>query len=203
MLSRFFARFRETKWYILVAAFFFACSGGGLLYSQGYIIPRGAVFWAGLVGLGQYGPDGVIYTNTAPVYTIGTTNEQTLASFSLPANSLDQAGRRLRITATFLKANNNNTITGKIYWAGTSVSSGSVTGSNNNLEMQLEVVESGTQNEQIIWSRGSWGTTVINPAVTTVAGVQTQNQTIAASCTQGTSNVNDCILQDFKIEFMD
>jgi hypothetical protein len=191
----------RNKGYVIASAGLFAMALGVAAYSQVYIVPRGAVLYAGLTGTGQLGGEGVLYTTTGTTGGAATTAEQTLATYSLPANSLDQAGRRLRIRAMFQKASNTDTITGRLYWAGTAFSSGTVTNSGNNIEMQLEVVQTGTTNEQIAWARGSFGTTVINPLLADVYGTQSSAQTIQATCQQGSSTANDCILQDFYVEY--
>jgi hypothetical protein len=199
-----FSFIREKIWYLFFAALALACAGGGLVVGQGYFLPPGATVIVGLgAGTGTFRPEGIIYTATGTAGGAATTVEQTLGTFSLPANSLDTAGRRIRIVAMFSKAANTDQITGKLYWAGTSYSSGSVTSNATNVRLQLDVVQSSFANVQVVTGVGWVGTgTQLNPLTTTVSGTQANAQTIQATCTQGSSTANDCVLQDLEVEFM-
>jgi hypothetical protein len=68
----------------------------------------------------QIRPSGVISINTGSQATIGT-SEETLMSFSLPANTLDVNGRGVRITAWGTTAANGNNKVTKITFGGTQV----------------------------------------------------------------------------------
>lgn len=65
-------------------------------------------------------PSGVISINTGSQATTGT-SEETLMSFSLPANTLNTDGRGVRITAWGTHATNGNSKTVTLYFGGTTL----------------------------------------------------------------------------------
>lgn len=69
-------------------------------------------------GTGTYKPSGVIATNITPQATTGT-SEETLASVTIPGNTLAVNGQALRITAYFTSAANTNAKTVALRWNGT------------------------------------------------------------------------------------
>jgi hypothetical protein len=144
---------------------------------------------------------GVIYTTSAAVATGTGTAEQTLGTYSLPANALDAAGRRLRITAQFSTAANTQNKTGKLYFGGTSISTGTMATSAQGAFLTVEVVKTGAST-QIVTSRGQVLTT--NLAIASAATTETDTAAIVikATCQDGTSSASDCVLQDFKVEYM-
>lgn len=160
------------------------------LYAGRQVYPAGAMH-----------PMGVLFTTTATKGTATGTSEQTLATFSLPASALDQPGRRIRITAMFSKAANVDAVTGKIYFGSETISTGSNTTSGAGMFLSLEVVKSGSST-QIVWGNGQSGTTNVTPYSAAGAETDTSPITIKATCTDGTSAANDCVLQDFYVEYM-
>lgn len=165
------------------------------------------LLWPGLLTYPACGsscafrPMGIIYTTSAAVATASGTTEQVLGTYSLPANALDQAGRRLRITAQWTTAANTNNKTAKLYFGSASLSSGTVATSAAGIFLTLEVVKSGSST-QIVTARGQAVTTSLALATTAATEDDTAAIVIKATSTDGTSAASDMVLQDFKVEYM-
>lgn len=133
------------------------------------------------------------------------TSEQTLGTYSLPANSLDVNGRALRIRAFFVTAANGNTKTCKLYFGAKSLSTGAITTASAAPYLELNVVRSGV-GTQIIGGIGFGGTTGIVPVALTGAGTAAEDETAAivikATGTDGTSSAGDITLCGFTVEYM-
>lgn len=133
------------------------------------------------------------------------TSEQTLATFSLPANVLDAVGRTLRIRAFFVTAANGNGKTCKLYFGSKSISTGSVTTSAAAPWLELMVTKTGSST-QIIAGCGFGGTTGIVPVALTGAGTATEADTAAivikATGTDGSDSAGDITLCSFTVEYM-
>lgn len=153
---------------------------------------------------GPFHPMGAIYTITAAVSTAAGTGAQTLGTYSLPASSLDQAGRKLRITASFTTAANTNTKTCTLnFGAGPeTISTGAMVTSGETAWLQMTVTKTGAS-AQTVWSTGQINTTAIKPVVTTAATeTDTGALSITAICTDGTNSAGDATLADFFVEYM-
>lgn len=87
-----------------------------------YDAPTGGVMVAPQIaagaGTGMYRPTGILHQSVTSVPTAGT-SEETLATYTLPANTLSVNGRGIRVTAAFTTANNGNAKTPRIRWGGT------------------------------------------------------------------------------------
>jgi hypothetical protein len=150
---------------------------------------------------GAFHPEGMLFTTSATAATATGTGEQILATYSLPANALDQAGRRVRINAMFSKAANTDSVTGKLYFGAQSVSTGANTTSAAGMILQLEVVKSGSST-QVVWGSGQQGVTNVTPFSAAATETDTAAIVIKATCTDGTSAASDCVLQDLWIEYL-
>jgi hypothetical protein len=144
-------------------------------------------------------------TLTAAAATAAGTAEQVLATYSLPAGTLDAVGRTIRIRAFFVTAANTNGKTCKLYFGSKSISTGSVTTSAAAPYLELVVTKSGSST-QIIGGIGYGGTTGIVPVALTGAGTATETDTAAivikASGTDGTDSAGDITLCSFTVEYM-
>lgn len=151
---------------------------------------------------GAFHPMGVLYTTSATAATATGTTEQTLGTFSLPANALDAAGRRLRVQASFHFATNGNVKTARLYFGASVISAGALTGSNVNGVLTLDVVKSGSST-QIVTGTGIVDTAVITPYVN-AAGTDTDTAAIVIKFTgqDGTSSAADIVLDDFYVQYM-
>ena len=146
-------------------------------------------------------PAGCLFDTTATAATATGTSEQVLATYSLPANSLDYIGRRLKIHAMFSKAANTDSVTAKLYFGSEVVSSGANTTSGAGMTLDLIVVKTGAST-QIVTGQGLSGTTAVTPYSAAGAETDTAAIVIKASCTDGTSAAADCTLQDMEIDYV-
>lgn len=160
--------------------------------------------YAGLLAYpnGQFRPMGVLYTTIATAATAAGTAEQTLGTYSLPTNALDQTGRRLRIRAAFHCATNGNNKTMKLYFGASAITTPTAATNNKNAFLELEVVKSGAST-QIVWGRGLVDTTAVTPYVN-ASGSDTDTAAIVikATATDGTDSAGDVVLDDFYVEYM-
>lgn len=149
-------------------------------------------------------PMGVIYTIPASVATGTGTGAQTLGTYSLPANSLDAVGRKLRITASFTTAANTNTKTCTLnFGAGPeTISTGAMATSGETAVLSMVATKTAAS-VQTVWSTGQINTTLIKPVVTVAAAeVDTGALSITAICTDGTNSTGDATLADLFVEYM-
>lgn len=151
---------------------------------------------------GPFHPMGALYTITAAVPTATGTSAQTLGSFSLPANALDQAGRKVRITAAFNTAANTNSKTCTLNFGSESISTGAMTTSAEKAFMEMIATKTGAST-QIVWATGQANVTNLTPVVA-ASSTETDTAAIAitAICTDGTSSAGDATLVDFFVEYM-
>lgn len=165
-------------------------------------------FWAGLLAYpngGSFKAMGLLNTISAVAATGAGTSEQTLATYSLPANSLDAVGRTVRVRAFFVTAANTNGKTCKLYFGSKSLSTGSITTASAAPWLELNITKSGSST-QIISGCGFGGTTGIVPVALTGAGTATETDTAAivikATGTDGTDSAADITLCGFTVEYM-
>lgn len=149
---------------------------------------------------GAFGPMGVIYTTSATAATGTGTGEQVLATYDLPANGLDAAGRRLRIHAFFHAATNGNNKTMIVYFGNVAVTTGVLTTSNGNIVIDMDVVKSGSSTQIVTSSTNVIGT-LSAPAVAAGSVTDTAAITIKATGTDGTSSAGDIVLEDFYVRY--
>lgn len=155
-------------------------SGGGVSLN-----PQGTVFaFASQTGVGN-GAD---------------TTEDTLKTFSLPANAFDVANRGVQITAFGKYANNTNTKAVKVYFGATAVS----VGTDNNTNWWAEVyVYKTASNAQIICGLTQHGTTVGAPSIANGSETDTAAITIKVTGQDSTSaTANAIVLNGLFIEFL-
>lgn len=150
---------------------------------------------------GPFHPMGVIYTTTATASTAGGTTEQTLGTYSLPANALDVAGRRVRIRASFHFATNGNNKTVKLYFGASVIASAAAATSNKNGWLELNVAKTGAST-QTVWGMGQVDTTMITPYLNAGTDTDTAAIVIKATGTDGTDSAGDIVLEDMAVEYM-
>lgn len=153
---------------------------------------------------GVFQPMGVLYTTTA-ASALGTgTDEQTLATFTLPANGLDIAGRKIRIRSSWQTAANTHAKICKVYFGLSAISTGSVTASGASPMLELTVTMADTQDRARIWGWGFGGTdgvTLVRYANVLIGGMGSTIE-IKATGQTDTSAASDITLVDFSIEYM-
>jgi hypothetical protein len=150
---------------------------------------------------GTLHPEGIIYSITATQSTGFGTSEQTLASYSLPANSLDATGRNMRITAIFKHAANADTVTNKLYFGSEAMTDGGGSAANTVSMLSLYVLKTGS-NAQNVSIFGQRGTVTVNPTVTAASETDSSAITIKATATDGTNSAGDGNLIAFFVEYL-
>lgn len=95
---------------------------------------------------------GILSVDTTAVGNV-TTGEDTLMTYSLPANALSANGKAVRITAWGTTAANANTKTHKLHFGSTAVATFSNTGSAQNWFFMATVVRTGAAaQEAFVWA---------------------------------------------------
>jgi hypothetical protein len=162
----------------------------------------GSALAGALGGALMSGPEGVLYGISASVATATGTSEQVLGTYSLPANSLDKAGRRLRISAAFANAANANNKTAKLYFGSSVISTPTAATNGKHTWLDLYVNKTGA-NTQLVYGSGCVDTTPVTPYVNaSSAETDTAAITIKATGTDGTSSAADITLIDFLVEYL-
>lgn len=151
---------------------------------------------------GKFHAMGLINTTSATAATAGGTGEQTLATYSLPANALDQVGRRVRVKAAFHCAANGNNKTMKLYFGASVITTPTAATNDKNAFLTLEIVKTGAST-QIVWGTGMVDTTAVTPYVN-ASGADTDTAAIVikATGTDGSDSAGDIVLDDFYVEYM-
>lgn len=199
----------EMRRLLLAGACLLGLSAGALADTSplmGIYNADNVLIWPGLqtyqAGVSGFHPIGLMYSTVATAATAAGTAEQTLATFPLPANALDQAGRRLRVRAAFHCATNGNNKTMKLYFGASVISTGVLTTSNKNGYLTLDVVKSGAST-QIVWGTGLVDVTPITSYVN-ASGTDTDTAAVTIKFTgqDGTDSAGDIVLDDFAVEYM-
>jgi hypothetical protein len=142
---------------------------------------------------------GMIHVNGTSAAGVAGTTEQTLMTYTLPANSLRRNGQTLKIKGWALTGANGNNKTFKVYFGATSFSSGVITGSGKVVQLNLDVIRLGDASQTVL----GWGTqdaTSLACANTAGTDDHTTALTIKLTGEGGTSGV-DCIAKGLTVEF--
>lgn len=156
--------------------------------------------------LTQFGAGGATFRNGGNIYTnqsasgilsANTTSENTLDTYSLPANSLDVPGRQLSISAFGSFGNTTHSKTVKLYFGSELISSGAQTITTGwSLSM---VVQKDAANSQIIGAQNVSGS--VHGGCTTQSGAETDTAAITIKVTgqTGTAATGDVVLNGWQI----
>lgn len=130
------------------------------------------------------------------------TTEDTLATYSLPANTLGTTMRGLKIRAWGTCAANADNKTMKLYFGSEVIATPTAATNAKNWWLEMEVYHSGA-NAQVVVGRGIVDTTSVTPLVTT--GTESESAAIVIKVTgqAGTGNANDIVIKAFVIERLD
>ena len=150
------------------------------------------------------GVNGVIASQIGVTASTATTTEQTLATTTIPANTINRAGQALRLRCSGVTANTSHaSTTVKLYYGTSAITSTSTTLVGQSWDLNLQVASSGgatsTTSEFV-------GMTLINSApgvmVATSNAVDDLSTALTAKCTttQGTASAGDVILHSFIVE---
>ena len=159
-------------------------------------------FQAGLAAIPGHNTAGLLNIQTAASGTGADTTEDTLYTFTLPANAFSIPGKAVRVRAWGTTGANGNNKTAKVYF-GASVAFASATSAANNTPWYFEmiVVKSGA-NTQIAHVCGSWNGAIQAPQI--FAGSEADGANIVIKCTgtNGTAAANDVAGKGFMVEFL-
>lgn len=151
---------------------------------------------------GGFHPMGVIYGTTGTTATAAGTAEQVLATYSLPANALDTAGRRIRVRVAFHAAANANNKTVKLYFGASVITTATAATNNKNGFLEMDIVKTGAST-QIVWAKGGVDTTAVTPYVNASSTeADTAAIVIKATGTDGTDSAGDITVDDFSVQYM-
>lgn len=142
-------------------------------------------------------------SNSTSAGTIADTNETDLWSYTLPANSLTDNGRGVRISVLVTNAANANTKTTKLYVAGTNVlTSASLTAAPNGTDYvaTFTVIRTGAAT-QIGYGIHGLGTTFQAKSNLVLAGDTAAGIIIKVSGQNGTAAANDIVFKHASVEF--
>lgn len=141
------------------------------------------------------GVGGLLNAQTASVGTTAVTTEEVLQTYTLPANTLAVAGQAVRITCPFSTGATANNKTVRLYFGGSSVSTGAYAGNAQQGYLQLIVMRTAAAT-QGVFASGVAGTGSVSPvAVTYTAGTDALTAGVVIKCTgqNGTAAANDII----------
>ena len=130
------------------------------------------------------------------------TTDDVLFTYSLPASSLNAAGRTIRVSCFGGTAANGNNKTVKLWFGSEVVSSGVVTSNNKNWSASLLIGRTGTST-QMVNGNMLVDTTPITGYV--AAGAETETAAITIKCTgaSGTTGAaNDVLGKGMTVEFL-
>ena len=151
---------------------------------------------------GGFGAMGMLFSQSGSAAGTTGTGEQTPATstYSLPANALDQVGRRVRATAAFKHAANTNNCTYKLYFGAEVISLGTDATSANTGVAQVIAVKTGSSTQEVV-NTANLATADILPVITAASETDTSAIVIKATVQGGTTGA-DCSIADFFVEYM-
>lgn len=148
-------------------------------------------------------PIGVIQSDTTAGSTTAVTSEETLITYTFPANSLDSNAKAIRIRAAGTTANNTNTKTIRLYFGTTVLISNDITTAPNNQSWEFEatVIRTAATTQKCM-ARGTVATA--NQTSTYAGSGQTLTGAVTIKVTgqNGTASANDITAQFLHVEFL-
>ena len=152
-----------------------------------------------------FAPEGYVYRIVGPIYSTAATTLTTLASFTLPANSFDIAGRTVKIHAAFHSANNSDNKTYNCSFSSVSLTSAVLadTGLKGGGVCDLLVTEGVTANTQMVSGSMIIGSTpsiaVLLPL--TQVGTVSSGLTAWVGSVDGSASAGDSMFDEFTVEY--
>jgi len=142
---------------------------------------------------------GLVGVQVGPINSTATTAEQTLASFSVPANTIGTPGQTLELYCGGLTGSNTNNKTAHLYYGTTELSTGTMSTSAETWYLQMLVTNaSKTQPNSVATGFGMTNTTGVAPIATNnTTDDLTTALTAKCTVTQGTSSASDTTLETF------
>jgi hypothetical protein len=148
-------------------------------------------------------PAGVINSDTTAGSTTAVVTEETLITYTLPANSLNVNGKAIRIRVSGITAANTNVKTIRLYFGTTVLMSNDITTTPNNQgwEFEATVIRTAATTQKCV-SRGTVATA--NQTTTYQESGQTLTSTVIIKITgqNGTASATDITAQFLHVEFL-
>lgn len=143
---------------------------------------------------------GVLSINTTAATTTGT-SEETIASYSLPANALRRNGQSLRIRAWGATAANGNNKTQKIlFGTATVISTGALGANDKDWYLEARVYRTGAAT-QVLFGNGQANGAIVQCDASTATEDLTAAVTIALKATDATA-LGGTLLKGFTVEML-
>jgi hypothetical protein len=167
------------------------------------MLPASTEIYAG-TGTAEGGISSVLTVSTTSAQTTAVTTEETLWTYSLPANTLSADWYVVRVTAIGTTAANANTKRIRLYFGGTLIADTSARASNNGTWkvrgeiFRITASSQGAVGENFI--TGGFGAdvnTYAAPASDTTAAI-----TIKVTGQNGTASAGDIVLRGVLVEFL-
>lgn len=147
------------------------------------------------------GVAGLLNAQTASVATGTGTAEQTLQTYTMPANTLSAAGQAVRVTCWGTTAANGNNKTMKLYFGASVISTGTLTLNNKSWTLNLLVMRTAAAT-QVALGTGIGDATDV--ATYTNAGTDDLTAGVVIKCTgqDGTSSAADITATAMTVELV-
>jgi hypothetical protein len=151
-------------------------------------------------GTATYGAAGMIARTPGPVNSGNTNTSQTLASYTLPANTLQSAGQELVVSAWGTTANNAASKSMVLNIGGATYTTGSQTGAAYPWQLTGKYITSASDAQNYLFSGTASGGGV---ALKTGTDTSVDTGTIAINCvvTDASAASSDVTLLGFTVEF--
>jgi hypothetical protein len=125
-------------------------------------------------------PQGILSAQATASVNTADTNENTLFTYSLPANTLSAVGKTVKVIAWGVTSADANNKTVKIYFGTASFTTGAAAANNKAWFVEARITKTGTNTQTIIFSGSINGADI---APTVVSGTDTDTGAIVIKCT--------------------
>lgn len=156
--------------------------------------------YGGSVVASVFTPSGTINTSAAPIGSSATNTTQTLASYSLPANTLDAVGRQLEIMSWGRTANNAAPKNLRMAFGGAGFQSGTQTGAAYSWSITGLVLKNAASQQNIRFS-GTASGGAITLSSSTDTSVDTGAITISLTCADASAAQSNIFLDGFTVRY--
>jgi hypothetical protein len=159
----------------------------------------GGAFVAG-GGSASYEANGNLVNTAGPVTSGNTATSQTLASYTLPANSLQDVGQEINVTAWGVVAGNAASKSIALNIGGTTVNTGTQTGSGYTWLLSGKYIKSSGNAQNYFYSGNASGAAITQKAGTDTS-VDTGTIAVNVVATDASAASSDITLLGFTVEF--
>lgn len=142
-----------------------------------------------------------LHINTTSTGTSTGTSEQDLMTYAMPAHTLNQNAKGLRIRAYGVTGATANNKTMKLYFGSVSIATPAAATNAKGWALEMEVYRTGVS-AQVVVATGIVDVTPVTPSVTTATATETSAITIKVTGTDGTSAANDIVAKALIVEMM-